>query len=294
VSWCFSRNNDASFVRDHNHSSYHSNLFSILGTVFLWMFWPSFNCALAVGGNQHRVVINTILSLCASCVVTFCWSGIFRRGKFDIVEIQNATLAGGVAIGCSSDLVIHPFGAMILGFTAGTISTIGFCKIMPFLERYLGLHDTAGIHNLHAMPGLLGGLGGIIAALTADDDFAKTVYPSRVPCNATLDYGFGANPSCGRSKELQAAFQAAGLFTSVFIAIIGGIITYGILKIPIICRVEKRDYFLDDPYWHEMPSDYPGKRKDHHDIDISKLEPKADEENSQTSQSRNDKSEKDD
>jgi len=290
IAWLSS--NDSSFVKDNNHSSYHSNLFSIIGTVFLWMFWPSFNCALAVGGNQHRVVINTILSLCASCVVTFCWSGIFRRGKFDIVEIQNATLAGGVAIGCSSDLVIQPYGALIIGFVAGTISTIGFCKIMPLLERYLGLHDTAGIHNLHAMPGILGGLGGIFAALTADDKFAQKVYPTRVPCNETLDFGFGAEPRCGRSKELQASFQAAALFTSLAIAIIGGLFTYGILQIPIVCRVETKVYFVDVPFWHEMPYDYPGKKKTRHEVDISKLEPKAADENSRSSHSRNDNSEK--
>jgi ammonium transporter Rh len=145
VSWCFSQS--GSFVKDNNHSVYNSNIFSILGTIFLWMYWPSFNCALAAGGQQHRTVINTVLSLCASCVVTFCWSAILRRGKFDMVELQNATLAGGVAVGCSADLIIHPFGAIIIGSVAGTISTFGFAQLTPFLERTIGLHDTAGIHN---------------------------------------------------------------------------------------------------------------------------------------------------
>jgi len=239
-------------------------VFSIIGTIFLWMFWPSFNCALATGGQQHRVVINTVLALCSSCVVTFCWSGLFRKGKFDIVEIQNATLAGGVAVGCSSDLVIGGYGALIIGFIAGSISTFGFCKVMPFLERTIGLHDTAGIHNLHAMPGLLGGLGGIFAALTADEvygDHIGFVYHFRAPSNATLAQELGlAWTGVNRDKYGQAGFQAAGMFTSVGIGLVGGLITAAILKLPCICKIKEEEYFLDTPMWHELPFDHPARK----------------------------------
>jgi len=66
-----------------------------LGTLFLWMFWPSFNAALASGEAQHRVVINTVLSLSASCIAAFFMSAVTRKNrKFDMVAIQNATLVG--------------------------------------------------------------------------------------------------------------------------------------------------------------------------------------------------------
>jgi len=224
------------------------------------MYWPSFNCALATGGSQQRTVINTILALCASCTATFCWSGIFRKGKFDIVEIQNATLAGGVAVGCTADLIIHPFGALILGFVAGAISTFGFFKIMPFLESTIGLHDTAGIHNLHGMPGVLGGLGGIFTALTSDRNYGDAV---------SLAYTFRANTTTpipgiptgtDRSEQIQAGFQAAALFTSIGIALVGGIITSLILKLPCFCRIKDEEFFLDKPNWNALPEDYPTRK----------------------------------
>jgi len=63
-------------------------MFAMIGTIFLWMFWPSFNGALAEGNGQHRVVINTVLSLTNSCVGAFIASKLLRHEhKFDMVDI---------------------------------------------------------------------------------------------------------------------------------------------------------------------------------------------------------------
>lgn len=94
--------------------------------------------------------------------------------KFDMVDIQNATLAGGVAVGSSADLVIEPWAALLIGFIAGLVSVVGYVFIGPFLHRSIGLHDTCGVHNLHGMPGLLGGIAGTISAITAVRSFSET------------------------------------------------------------------------------------------------------------------------
>lgn len=93
-------------VRDHpknngNHTSY---LFAMIGTLFLWMFWPSFNGALATGLTQTRVICSTVISLCASCMCCFLVSSLFNGGKFFMNDIANASLAGGVIIGTYSAL----------------------------------------------------------------------------------------------------------------------------------------------------------------------------------------------
>lgn len=38
------------------------------------------------------------------------------------------------------------------------------------MEKYLKIHDTCGIHNLHAMPGVIGGIVGAITAAAASED----------------------------------------------------------------------------------------------------------------------------
>lgn len=113
-----------------NSAIYHSDLFSMIGTIFLWMYWPSFNGALSTGNAQMRCIINTVLSLTASCVFAFIFSQFWRKERaFNMVDIQNATLAGGVAIGSAADMVLHPAFALLVGAVAGTISVLGFSKI---------------------------------------------------------------------------------------------------------------------------------------------------------------------
>lgn len=41
-------------------------------------------------------------------------------------HIQNATLAGGVAVGSVADMVLQPWGAVIIGFIAGLVSVVGY------------------------------------------------------------------------------------------------------------------------------------------------------------------------
>ncbi len=62
------------------------------------------------------------------------------------VQIQNATLAGGVAIGSVADMAINPFGSMIIGSLAGIVSSLGFQYITPFLNHRGIVHDTCKIN----------------------------------------------------------------------------------------------------------------------------------------------------
>lgn len=47
--------------------------------------------------------------------------------------VLNATLAGGVAVGTSCDLVVNPGVAIAIGASAGIVSAWGFLKLNPYL-----------------------------------------------------------------------------------------------------------------------------------------------------------------
>ncbi|CAJ1365308.1 unnamed protein product [Effrenium voratum] len=139
-------------------SCYQSDVFSLIGTVFLWMFWPTFVAAGQVTPvKQSKAMVNTVLALLTSTVTTFGVTQILEDGKIGTQAIQNATLAGGVIIGATA-CVIGPFGAGLLGMVAGAVSTFAFIRLDWFRKV-----DTCGVHSLHGVPGLLGGVFSILA-----------------------------------------------------------------------------------------------------------------------------------
>jgi len=151
-------------------SSYNSNLVAMVGTLFLWMFWPSFNGALASGYQQQRVIVNTVMAISASCIAA-CGYCKIKLGRLDMEVVLNATLAGGVSIGSASDLVVTAAISILIGAFAGLVSAVGFLHLGPALQKSIGLHDTCGVHNLHGIPGIIGGVIGAISAASAESSF---------------------------------------------------------------------------------------------------------------------------
>ena len=56
-------------------------------------------------------------------------TAICRHRKFSMVDVQNATLAGGVAVGSAADLMLEPFGAMLIGSFGGLVSVFGYVYV---------------------------------------------------------------------------------------------------------------------------------------------------------------------
>ncbi len=141
-------------------SDFTSDRFSLLGSMVLWVFWPSFCAALVAPEMIPSTVMNVVFALCGSTLLTYFATIMLRRG-IDAADIANATLAGGVAIGSTCDKVSLPV-AFGIGAVAGFASTFGFAVIQEKLQKVMRLVDTCGVSNLHGIPGLLGGLAALV------------------------------------------------------------------------------------------------------------------------------------
>merc|ERR1712196_720495 len=90
--------------------------------------------------------------------------------------------------------------ALGIGFAAGLVLTLGTTYIQAALER-AGLHDTCGVHNLHGLPSIVGGLVSVFIPLAISDS----------------DKG---NPG----------YQLAGMGMTLVVSIFSGLITGVVLK----------------------------------------------------------------
>lgn len=140
-----------------NKSNKMSNTFAFIGTIFLWMFWPSFNTALITDDQRYRGIINTIFAMGGSCLGAFVTSYIAHGSKLEPETILNASVAGGVFIGGSCNIILVPFASIVIGIIGGVISALFFEFVSKSCVK-CNLHDTAGILYLHGFPGLLGSI----------------------------------------------------------------------------------------------------------------------------------------
>lgn len=147
-----------------------------------------------------------------------------------------------LAIGTIADKPIRPFSAMIVGSIGGALTTAGFRFIRPIFQKFR-VHDTCGVSNLHGFPGLLAGIFGIILA-------AFPMY-SRYSENLLDTCWHGLY----RTYLAQVGYQAAALGTTIGIAVVGGLLTGLILRLPVLNDQRPSAYYNDRVHW-DVPDDF--------------------------------------
>jgi ammonium transporter Rh len=100
---------------------------------------------------------------------------------------------------------------MLIGIMAGTISVIGYAFVQPRLQRLTGGVDTCGVHNLHGMPGVFGGL--VAMALVASPLWQLTGIIVTVAFAVTM--GFIVGFIVSRLGRKQTPYEDKDEFLSV-------------------------------------------------------------------------------
>lgn len=140
----------------------HSVSFVWLGSMILFVLWPSFVTALLPPEQVVTGMINCYLALTAAVLTTYAVQFLFKR-TIDALVYTYAILAGGVSIGATVN-VVGPVTAWVIGAIAGIISALSFLYLNDWLGRKTGVLDTMGVHNLHGTPGIFGGLAALVVA----------------------------------------------------------------------------------------------------------------------------------
>ncbi|NWI55889.1 RHD protein, partial [Calyptomena viridis] len=223
VAFCFP---EPSPRLDKNRSTPKSDLLSMLGCVFLWVFWPSFNSLLAE--FKIRAVLNTYFALAVSAVTAFMLSALTTKdGKFRMTHIHSAVLAGGVTISYTAQTITHPWIAMILGLLGSVITILGSHCVQRCLNPPLKIHDTLGVHFTFGLPAVLGALAQVVLLVVKQQTNSDSSY--------SLDY---------------LVLMHIGAFCqTISFALITGFITGLILNTKLFKIIPVSKYFEDQFYW---------------------------------------------
>ncbi|NXI47735.1 RHD protein, partial [Galbula dea] len=209
---------------EKNRSTPKSELLSMLGTLFLWVFWPSFNSVLAVD-NKNKAIYNTYFALAASAVTAFLLSVLTTKdGRFQMAHIHSAVLAGGVAVGHAAPSIEYPWIAMILGLLASGITILGSYCLQRCLNPALKIHDTSGVHFTFGLPAVLGALAQVLLLVIQN----WTDFP--------------------RLGNLVVIHVGAFCLT-ISVALLMGFITGLILNLKLLKVIPVSKYFEDQFYW---------------------------------------------
>ncbi|RMX37628.1 hypothetical protein pdam_00007870 [Pocillopora damicornis] len=132
--------------------------------------------------------------------------------------------------------------------------------ISAMIAKSLKIHDTCGVHNLHGIPGIFGGIAGaVITALAQVDSYGYeglfSVWGARAPKMNSIEYWELKNMSVKfdvgdeRSAFVQAGYQVAGIMVTLAISIFGGIVTGLIVKREIFDPPAEEQLFDDEDFW---------------------------------------------
>lgn len=180
--------------------------FLALGAWILTVGWFGFNVmsAQTIDKVSGLVALNSLMAMVGGTLAAWL------VGRNDPGFSYNGPLAGLVAVCAGSDLM-HPLGALLTGLVAGALFVYMFTQV----QNRWKIDDVLGVWPLHGLCGLWGGLAAGIFGATA----------------------------LGGLGGVNLAAQTIGSLLGVAVALVGGFVVYGILKMTLGIRMSQEDEY---------------------------------------------------
>ena len=180
--------------------------FLALGAWILAVGWFGFNVmsAQTIDKISGLVAMNSLMAMVGGTLAAWV------VGRNDPGFTYNGPLAGLVAVCAGSDLM-HPMGALFVGVVAGAL----FVYMFTLVQNRWKIDDVLGVWPLHGLCGLWGGLAAGI---------------------------FGAK-ALGGIGGVTFTGQLIGSALGVGIALIGGVVVYGALKMVLGIRMSQEEEY---------------------------------------------------
>lgn len=180
--------------------------FLALGSWILIIGWFGFNVmsAQTLGSVSGLVAVNTLMAMVGGTVAALL------VGRNDPGFLHNGPLAGLVAVCAGSDLM-HPVGALITGAIAGALFVWAFTATQVKWK----VDDVLGVWPLHGLCGVWGGIA----------------------C------GIFGQQALGGLGGVSLASQVIGTALGVAVALLGGFLVYGVLKVLVGIRLSQEEEY---------------------------------------------------
>jgi len=180
--------------------------FLALGSWILCIGWFGFNVmsAQAVDGASGLVAMNSLLAMVGGILAAAL------IGRNDPGFVHNGALAGLVAVCAGSD-IMHPLGSLFVGAVAGAI----FVQCFNLCQNKWKIDDVLGVWPLHGLCGLWGAVAAGVFGLESFWGLGGVTFMS----------------------------QLVGSLIGVVIALVMGLVIYGVLKKVTGIRLSEEEEF---------------------------------------------------
>jgi Amt family ammonium transporter len=180
--------------------------FLALGAWILAVGWFGFNVmsAQTIDKISGLVALNSLMAMVGGTLAAWV------IGRNDPGFTYNGPLAGLVAVCAGSDLM-HPMGALVVGLIAGAL----FVYMFTLVQNRWKIDDVLGVWPLHGLCGLWGGLAA----------------------------GIFGSKALGGMGGITFMGQLIGSLLGVGIALIGGFVVYGFLKLVMGIRMSQEEEY---------------------------------------------------